>query len=92
MTKHFKTTSIRDGSANTIMLMENPNKVVWSQPSDLTIDQAVEAVKNLPDGEQLVISFYDASTYSVSNKMDLEQFKAMLTHNGGEIVDKSTIK
>ena len=90
--KNFKRYDIPDGLENTIMFMENPKKVIWSKPGDLTIDQAVSLVKNLPDGEKLIISFYDASTFAVSNKMDLEMFKAMLTFDGGEKVDKSQIK
>ena len=83
---------ITDGHSNTIMLMENPNKVHWTKPGDLTIDEAVALVKNLKDGQELVVVFYDARVETVSNKMDLDQFKAMLTINGGEEVDWSEIK
>ena len=84
--------TIRDGASNTIMLMENPNMVTWCKPDDLSINEAVNLVKNLKDGEELVIVFYDASVRTVSNKMDIEMFKAMLTPNGGEIVDWEKIR
>ena len=84
--------SFRDGTANTIMLMENPKKVTWSKPDDLTIDEAVELVKNLKDGEELIVVFYDASVRTISNKIDLETFKAMLTPFGEERIDHSKIR
>ena len=90
--KRISIYDIPDGPSETIMLMENPNKVIWSKADDITIDEAVKLVKNLPDGEKLAISFYDASTFAVSNKMDLEMFRAMLTIDGGEKVDRSKIK
>ena len=88
----IKVSSIRDGMSNTIMLMENPNKVTWSKPDDLSIDEAVNLVKNLKDGEKLIIGMYDGSVMTVSNQADMETFKAMLTIDGGEIVDTSKIK
>ena len=90
--KKVRFRDIRDGTSNTIMLMENPNKVAWSKPGDLSIDEAVNLVKNLKDGEELAVVFYDSSVRTVSNKMDPEKFKAFLTLNGGEIVDWSEIK
>ena len=90
--KSIKFHSIRDGSSNTIMLMENPNKVTWSKPDDLSIDEAVNLVKNLKDGEKLIIGMYDGSVMTVSNQADIETFKAMLTIDGGEIVDTSKIR
>ena len=90
--KTVKFDNITDGLSNTIMLMENPNKVTWSKPGDLSTDDAVNLVKNLKDGEELVVVFYDCSTSSVTNKADIDNFKAMLTLNGGEIVDRSKLK
>lgn len=88
----IKVADIVDGMSNTIMLMENPNKVTWSKPDDLSIDEAVNLVKNLEDGEKLIIGLYDGSVMTVSNQADMETFKAMLTIDGGEIVDTSKIK
>ena len=90
--KPVKFQNIIDGTSNTIMLMENPKKVTWSKPGDLSMDDAVNLVKNLKDGEELIVVFYDASTSTVTNKADIDNFKAMLTLNGGEIVDRSKLK
>jgi hypothetical protein len=90
--KRIGVSFVRDGASNTIMFMENPEKVIWSKPGDLTIDQAVELVRNLPDGEVLVVAFYDGGVDTISNKMDLKLLRAMLTVDGGEEVDRSQIK
>ena len=90
--KKVRFRDIRDGTSNTIMLMENPNKVAWSKPGDLSIDEAVNLVKNLEDGEKLAVVFYDCSVHTVTNKMDLEKFKALLTLDGGEIVNWSDLR
>ena len=84
--------AIRDGAANTIMLMENPNKVTWSKPGDLTIEEAISLVENLKDGESLVVAMYDCSVWTITNKIDIETFKAMLTPSGGEVFELSDIE
>lgn len=90
--KALKFSDIKDGLDYTIMLMQNPNKVVWSKPGDLTIDEAVALVKNLKDGEEIIVSTYRTVGYVITNKMDIETLKAMLTIDGGEEVDLSKIK
>ena len=83
---------IKDGLSNTIMFMENPTKVVWSKPGDLTVDEAVALVKSLKDGEELIITMYDTSIRKITNKMDIETLKAMCTIDGGEVIDGSMIR
>ena len=84
--------SIIDGASNTIMLMENPNGEIWTKPGDLSIDQAIELVKDLKDGEKLVVAFYDGRAMTISNQMDIETFKALLTLDGREEINPSKIK
>lgn len=64
---------IVDGSSNTIMLMENPNAKPeeWTQPTDLTPEDAIKLVKKLKKGEFLLGTFYDGASvkiYSLEGK------------------------
>ena len=85
--KTLEQVSNADGTSNTIMFLENPAGVPWTQNKDLTVLEAVKLVKNLKDGEELVAVMYDASTRMISNKMKLSTVKAMLTPDGGEAIE-----
>jgi len=78
---------IVDGSSNTIAFLQNPNKVNWTQPSDLTADQALKLFLGLKPEEFLIAIRYDVSSMQIDSKMDVETFKAMLTPAGGEVAD-----
>ena len=79
---------IRDGTSNTIMLMENPVGVSWMKPGDLTQDEAVKIFENLKEGQSLVVVMYDASTRMINkDELSIEEFRALLTPNGGEVVN-----
>ncbi len=78
--------SIRDGTSNTIMLIENPAGVPWTQNKDVTPDEVVKMVQGLKDGQEIVVAMYDASCRMIDNKIDSETLKALLTPNGGEVV------
>jgi hypothetical protein len=79
--------NIADGSSNTIMLLEYPDGVPWTQPKDISVLQAIQLIKNLEDGEKLVAVFYDASTHMIDNTLTHNQIKALLSPNGGEDVN-----
>lgn len=78
---------ITDGTSNTIALIENPNKVNWTEASDLTPDQALKVFLGLKDGETMIVTMYDGSVQVLSSSLDPEIFKGMLTPNGGEVFD-----
>lgn len=56
-----------DGSSNTIMLIESTEHQgdQWTQPEDLTVDEAVKMVRSLKSGESLLVAFYDGSTTKI---------------------------
>ena len=84
--KTLEQISNNDGTSTTIMLIENPNKVPWSQNKDITILEAVKMFKNLKDGQEIAVVMYDASCRCINNKMEFKEFKALLTPGGGEDV------
>jgi len=81
---------ILDGTSNTIMVLETPEEaaVEWTKPSDLDVD--------LDDLTSSVIGWdrqgfnaliADGSVRYISAVIDLEILKALLTRDGGEIID-----
>ncbi len=76
-----------DGTSNTIMLIENPKGVPWTQSKDISVLEAVKMVKNLKDGQELVVVMYDASARTINNKIKRDTLKALLTPGGGEVID-----
>lgn len=82
---------IMDGSSNTIALLEvNPSAAVeWTRPADWDFDPN-NPKRNLGDvwiGRQVLISAMDGSVHSIDVELQSpEEFKGMLTRNGGETV------
>lgn len=78
---------IRDGTTNTICMVEVKTGIPWKSNQDITPDQVVEMVKNLEEGEVIFAARYDASLMTLTSETDLETLKAMLTPAGGEAVE-----
>ncbi len=80
---------ITDGTSNTIMGVEalGDAAVPWTKPSDLEIDPD-NPMANLVDTSRQGFNamFGDGSVRFITNSIDPEVFKAMLTRNGGEII------
>lgn len=79
---------ITDGTSNTIAFVENPNKVNWTEAEDLTPDQALKIFLNLKEGEKLLVTMYDGSVQQLGSETSGETFRAMLTPNGGEVIER----
>ncbi len=80
---------ITDGTSNTIMLIESNKEsaVIWTRPDDLEIDED-DPLANVCDGSPgtFSVGWADGAVTSLTHEMAIEQFNAMLTRNGGEIV------
>jgi hypothetical protein len=82
---------VKDGSSNTIALVyTNPSKAVyWTKPSDWEVDlnNPLDGLKR--DGDQTaVVAFADSSVHIISVDMPKQDWKALLTRDGGEVVNR----
>ena len=81
---------ITDGTSNTIMLLEvTPDKAVdWTKPEDFEVD-AKDPLAGLKGAanKMFTAGFADGSVRSISEKLDPAAFKALLTPQGGEVVN-----
>ncbi|VTS07113.1 DUF1559 family PulG-like putative transporter [Tuwongella immobilis] len=81
-----------DGTSNTILLVEMPKDqaVIWTKPDDWTPtgnDWLTGFLKGRPDS-RIVIGMTDGSVRRLPSKSFTNDIlKAMLTRNGGEVVD-----
>ncbi len=85
-------TSIRDGTANTLAVVEAGSAVPWSKPEDLPFlpDKPLPPLGGLfKDGFNLV--FLDASVFSVARGVDERLLKGLITRNGGEPVNRDQL-
>ncbi len=90
--KKIQMMDIRDGPSQTILCVEaGPDKAVpWTKPEDLPFDPenplaALGAVS--PKG--FLVVFFDGSVHQL--KVDNQTLKALITPDGGEIVDRSKV-
>lgn len=87
-----KIRDVTDGTSNTILAVEvAPEKaVVWTKPDDWQVDLSdpLAGVKR-EDREGFIAAFSDGSVHFLSNQLDPETLRGLLTPAGGEIVDDS---
>ncbi|MDP1561978.1 MAG: DUF1559 domain-containing protein [Pirellulaceae bacterium] len=77
---------ITDGMSNTIAFIHNAPPVPWTEDRPLTHNDAVRMFLALKPGETMIVGMYDGSVRRISSDMKVETFEAMLTPNGGEVV------
>ena len=89
--KELRFSDFTDGTSNTIMVVEaNHDKaVVWTQPEDLPFDKS-KPLNGLgqSQGNGFQVVFVDGSAQMISATISPETFKALVTRNGGEVVDR----
>jgi len=86
----LRISDLTDGTVHTIMAVESPveQAVVWTQPDDLEVDMdnPIGTLANaLSNGFNA--AFYDGSVHFISNSVDNQVLKKILTHAGGEPVN-----
>src|SRR5271157_3971814 len=82
--------SIADGTSNTIAVAEASEAVPWSKPADLPFDPQAKpslygAGSSHPGGFNC--GFADGSVRYIKNSVDAIVFKALITRNGGEVLN-----
>jgi prepilin-type processing-associated H-X9-DG protein len=89
-----KLADFRDGSADTILIVEVANSGIhWMEPRDLNIQQMATTINAKP-GQGIsschpsgaVVVFADGHVESLDTVTSAEQLRAMLTIDGGEVV------
>jgi hypothetical protein len=78
---------ITDGTSNTISIVEvnGEHAVPWTCPDDIDVDEVDLLEAFLPDGSN--VGMWDGSVHFLSRFIDAGILEAMLTHNGGEVVN-----
>jgi hypothetical protein len=86
--------SIRDGDANTIMLVEAnaEEAAIWSAPKDWQFDPA-DPMRGLGEYRYggFIAQMADGSSHFISQDIDPQVLSALLTADGGEPVDWSAV-
>jgi hypothetical protein len=93
--KPIQLSSITDGMANTIMLVEasDDKAVTWTKPDDFEPDDKnpIAGLVRLQESEFLAL-FCDGHGRFIPQNVDPDDLKALFTRNGGELVDRSNLK
>ena len=80
---------VKDGAANTVMLIETPQGRPWIENKPLSVDEAVAMVKGLGDGQELFVALYDGTVSKVSNQIAEETLRNLFRPNDGNVIDGS---
>jgi Protein of unknown function (DUF1559) len=84
---------ITDGTSNTLMVVEAGSPVPWTKPEDLTYDKE----KPLPKLGRLFrggfnAGFTDGSVRFLSEAIPEQVIRAIITRNGGEVIDRNAFE
>jgi hypothetical protein len=87
-----KIADIVDGTSNTLMVVEGDGPVPWTKPEDLPFDPD----KKLPKlggqfDEGFVAGFCDGSVRFINHKISEKTLKALITRNGGEVINANEL-
>lgn len=80
---------IRDGAANTILLVEAKRDIPWTKPQDISYDPE----KPLPElggyfKDEFPAAFCDGSVMDLNRHISKEDLRALITKSGGESIER----
>lgn len=77
---------ITDGTSYTLLaIMLRKHSTEWANPANLTVDEAYGYIQQ--EDQDVLAVFADGSVRSLPVNIDLATFEAMVTRNGGEVVN-----
>jgi hypothetical protein len=85
--KHVRITDFKDGTANTLLVVEAGEPVPWTKPADLSFDLKGPLPKldgPFKDGFNAV--FADGSVFFLRRSLKEETLRALITPAGGELI------
>src|SRR5262249_30077273 len=82
-----------DGASNTILIVEAESPIPWTKPEDLPFvaDQALPKFGGVFQ-DYFNALFCDGSVRVLAKKTDVETLRALITRNGGEVVDSEKLQ
>jgi hypothetical protein len=79
---------ITDGMSNTILIAEGANPVPWTKPDDLPFDpRGPLPPLGSPSSRGFTVAIADCSTRFIDRSVPESTIRAMITRNGGEVVN-----
>jgi RNA polymerase sigma factor (sigma-70 family) len=80
---------ITDGMSNTIMVVEAANSVPWTKPDELLYDpnKPLPKLGGTPSKDGFYVLMCDGSVQFVRTPIKEQQFRALLTPAGGEVIE-----
>lgn len=82
-----KFSEFRDGTSNTVVLVETLPMVPWTKPVDVNDEMAASEVSVRPGEGGFIAARGDGSVAFISNTIDQAVWKALTTRAGGEVVN-----
>lgn len=92
--------SAGDGRTNTILVVEVVGSSVhWMEPRDLVFSEMIPAVNGSLSGDEISsfhpgganVAFADGRTRLIGEAIDTETLAALITYDGGEVIDAADI-
>ncbi len=93
---------VTDGTSNTIMFatLDPSRKVPWTKPEDIVVGRefagvgaadGIGAIHPAGDAKVGIAAFTDGSVQTLGDSTDAETILALLTRDGGEVVDRTAL-
>ncbi len=78
---------LTDGTSNTIAFVRLNKPIPWAANRDLTIDEVIAMFDSMDGKGEVLVALYDGSVQVLPANVDRDKLRAMLTPDGGEVID-----